>query len=329
MLDAMRRPALPRRAVVLGMMALVGILAGPPAAGGLTAPAAGPPTVQPLADGPMYAGNAPDPSVLVVDGTYYAYTTNDGVNDVPVLTSTDMVHWQAVGDVMPVLPSWVQHGYTWSPSVAVNPAGGYQLFFDAYDATDGVQCIGRATSPSPLGPFVDPSPTPFLCQQSLGGSIDASVYRSRHGDVLVWKSDGVDAIWAEDLGPGDRSLVGSPTRLLTAGAAWEGGVVEGPALAVVGGTVYLFFSGNRWTTAEYAIGAVACASPLGPCQTAGAQTAGAEPVLATGAGATGPGGPSFFWAAGHLVMAYAAWVGGVVGGERGLYLASVSPPGPS
>ena len=206
----------------------------PPTAGGgahhpsLTVSAAstsgtpGQPTIRPLTTGPVYAANAPDPSVLVVRGTYYAYTTNDGVSDVPVLESTNLVDWRFVGDAMPVLPAWVEYGDTWSPSVAPDPAGGYEMFYDAYDAIDGVQCIGRATAPSPIGPFVDPSPSPFVCQVSLGGSIDASVYRSRSGDVLVWKSDRTDdAIWAQSLGRDDTSLVGSPVPLLTATAGWR------------------------------------------------------------------------------------------------------------
>ena len=311
----------------------------PPTAGGgaqhpsLTVSAAstsgtpGQPTIRPLTTGPVYAANAPDPSVLVVRGAYYAYTTNDGVSDVPVLESTNLADWRFVGDAMPVLPAWVEYGDTWSPSVAPDPAGGYEMFYDAYDAIDGVQCIGRATAPSPIGPFVDPSPSPFVCQVSLGGSIDASVYRSRSGDVLVWKSDRTDdAIWAQSLGRDDTSLVGSPVPLLTATAGWEDGIVEGPALADVGGTTYLFFGGNRWTTAGYAIGAVACASPLGPCQ-----AAGDTPALASGDGATGPGGPSFFVANHQLVMAYAAWVDGIVAGpdgRRGLFLATVTAASP-
>jgi beta-xylosidase len=295
---------------------------GPPTSG-----TRGLPTIRPLATGPVDAANAPDPSVLVVGGTYYAYTTNDGVSDVPVLESTNLVDWRFVGDAMSVLPAWVEYGDTWSPSVAPDPAGGYEMFYDAYDAVDGVQCIGRATAPSPIGPFVDPSSSPFVCQVSLGGSIDASVYRSRSGDVLVWKSDRTgDAIWAAPLGRDDASLVGSPVQLLTATAGWEDGIVEGPALADVGGTIYLFFGGNRWTTADYAIGAVACASPLGPCQ-----AASDTPVLASGDGATGPGGPSFFVANHQLVMAYAAWVDGIVAGpdgRRGLFLAAVTAASP-
>jgi beta-xylosidase len=159
--------------------------------------AASQPTVTLGVVGPVIRSDAPDPSILLVDNTYYAFTTNSGGNNVPVYESTDLVHWRLVGDAMPVLPSWASVGYSWSPSVTLAPRGGYQLFYDAYDDADGEQCIGRATGSSPLGPFVDSSSTPFLCQQALGGSIDASVFQRHGGDVLVWKSDRIVGIWAQ------------------------------------------------------------------------------------------------------------------------------------
>ena len=138
----------------------------------------------------VYNKDFPDPSVLVVGHTYFAYSTNSDGENVPVIESNDLVHWRAIGDVMAVLPLWASEGYIWSPSVSRAPGGGYQLFFSAYDESEGVMCLGRATSRSPLGPFVDVSGVPFLCQVSAGGSIDPSVYRSDGTDYLVWKADG-------------------------------------------------------------------------------------------------------------------------------------------
>src|SRR3954454_5966005 len=40
-----------------------------------------------------FAGDSPDPTVLKVGGTYYAYSTNSGGSLLPVLTSTDLVTW--------------------------------------------------------------------------------------------------------------------------------------------------------------------------------------------------------------------------------------------
>ena len=49
----------------------------------------------------------PDPSVLQVNGTYYAYSTQVYLDSVPFTTSGDGIHWSAaLGDAMPTLPSW-------------------------------------------------------------------------------------------------------------------------------------------------------------------------------------------------------------------------------
>jgi hypothetical protein len=264
--------------------------------------------------GPVIHSDAPDPSLLVVGHSYYAFTTDSGGNNLPVYKSTDLVDWQLVGDAMPILPSWAEIGFSWSPSVTVAPGGGYQLFYDAYDDADGAQCIGRATSTSPLGPFVDSSSTPFLCQQALGGSIDASVFQRSGGDVLVWKSDRIAGIWAQSLGSDDTRVTGLRHLLLSPTASWEEGVVEGPAMLHSGSTVTLWFSAGIWSGPSYSIGRVVCDSPLGPCD-AGSATQ----VLKTDGTLVGPGGPSFFDSDDSVEMAFSAWVGK----GRAMYLATV------
>ncbi len=284
-----------------------------------------------MADGPVYTGYFADPSVLVVGKTYYAYGTNDddAEENLPVIESSDLVHWKAVGDAMPILPSWVQNGFTWSPSVEADPAGGYELFFNAYDPATHHECIGRATAPSPLGPFVSTGNTPFLCQTTSGGVIDALVYAGGGADYLLWKGDGETGqgseIWSQELGHGDQTLVGQPVVLQTPTQAWEAGNIEGPALARIDGTLYLLFSGNHWTSPSYAIGATTCSSPLGPCA-----PSGPDPVLASTGPAEGPGGPDVFHAGQQIMLAYAATPehrDAPGEDQRELYLAVVSSAG--
>ena len=280
-------------------------------------------------DTPAYNADFADPSVLVVGDTYYAYSTNADSENVPVIESTDLVHWNAIGDAMPVLPSWVQDGYTWAPSVAADPAGGYELFFTAYDPAKKHECIGRAVGPSPLGPFVDIGSQPFLCQTLGGGAIDPSVYATRGADYLLWKSDGETgqskAIWSQKLGPGDRSLAGSPSVLQVPDQVWEDGNVEGPSLALLDGAIYLFFSGNVWTSTKYAIGYAKCSSPLGPCS-----PTASSPLLGSTSIAVGPGGPDAFTMGGHTLLAYSAVPSAVAdegGDQRRLYLSEISSIG--
>jgi beta-xylosidase len=280
-------------------------------------------------DTPAFDGDFADPSVLVVGSTNYAYSTNASSENLPVIKSTDLVHWYAIGDAMPILPTWVQGGFTWAPSVAAAPDGGYELFFTAYDPAKKHECIGRAIARSPLGPFVDAGSQPFLCETALGGAIDPSVYQTRGVDYLVWKSDGetgqLKQIFSQQLGTDDRSLVGSPASLEVPNQLWENGNIEGPALASIDGATYLFFSGNDWTSSKYAIGYIRCSSPIGPCS-----PAGSSPLLGSTATFVGPGSPDVFDIGSHVLLAFSAVPSDVSAGDgeqRRLYLAEIAPLG--
>ena len=273
----------------------------------------------------VYNEDFPDPSILVVGHTYFAYSTNSDGENVPLIESSDLLHWHAVGDVMSVLPLWSTEGYIWSPSVSRAPGGGYQLFFSAYDESAGVMCLGRSTSSSPFGPFVDVSAVPFLCQVSAGGSIDPSVYRFEGTDYLVWKADGEggqpQAILSVRLTPDDSELVGQPDTLLRANLSWEDGVVERPAFMDTSGVLHLYFSAGHWSSADYAIGDTTCSTPLGPCADSASQ-----PVAISSSAATGAGSPTFFVANGHTYLAFSAWTNGIVGnefGHRALFLMTI------
>ena len=295
-----------------------------------TADASAPVPHRPLGSGPVYSGDFPDPSVLLVGDRYFAYATQSGPFHLQVISSPDLLHWSAPREALPVLPVWARSGYTWAPAAAAAPGGGYELFYAARDRALGLQCLGRAVSPTPDGPFVDPSATPFLCQSALGGSIDPYVLDLGTARYLVWKSDGANGapqqIWSARLGSADSATVGTPVLLLSATATWEGGVVEGPALVATAGGLYLFFSGNRWSTSRYSIGVAGCDSPLGPC------AAGNPPeALSTASGLGGPGGPTFFEdRSGRELMAFAAWSGtpDTSTGARELYVTGVDTSGP-
>jgi hypothetical protein len=68
-------------------------------------------------ENPVIRSDFPDPSVLQVGHTYYAYATNAFGKNVQVARSQDMVHWDLLPDAMPALPSWAQPGgsYVWAP----------------------------------------------------------------------------------------------------------------------------------------------------------------------------------------------------------------------
>jgi beta-xylosidase len=272
--------------------------------------------------GLVYPFDFPDPSVIVVGQTYYAYATNSVAGNIQIIASADRTHWTAVGNALPNLPSWATPNYTWAPGVAVI-GGAFVLYYAVDVAGTGKECISVATAGRPQGPFTDHSSAPLECQKALGGSIDPASFIDTNGTpYLVWKSGGPGSsrIWSQQLVPSGTSFVAgtNPTSLLVPDQPWEGGTVEAPDMVTTGGHYDLFFSGNDWNSAHYAVGMASCVGALGPCT-----DASPAPILSSGSGVAGPGGESVFAdTSGNFWIAFHAWVPGAVGfpNSRDLYL---------
>lgn len=258
---------------------------------------------------PVHDSNFPDPGVLKVGDTYFAYGTNDGVRNVPVLTSKDLVRWSGPSEAMPELGSWVTAGFNWAPEVLrVNPHR-YVMYYTAKSTRVDLQCVGAAVASNPGGPFVDSSDKPLICEADEGGSIDASPFTDADGHFyLHWKNDGnhigtATHLYGQRLSADGGTLVGKRARLLTNHADWHRHVIEAPQMQFRNGRHYLFYSANAYDEAEYAVGYASCDGPLGPCR-----DAPENPILVSGPGAAGPGhcsvvtGPD-----GNDWMLYHAW----------------------
>ena len=74
----------------------------------------------PLA-GPLTSSIFADPSVIKVNGTYYAYATQNSKSSVPVAKSVDFRKWQVLEkDALPDPGPWAQIGHNesiWAPDV--------------------------------------------------------------------------------------------------------------------------------------------------------------------------------------------------------------------
>ena len=225
----------------------------------------------------------------------------------PLATSADFVHWSAPVDALPVLPAWAQPGYTWAPDLH-RFGSTYALYFTALVANHSPQteCIGSAFSASPTGPFVA-SPTPFVCQEDLGGTIDPRVFVDRDGTPwLLFKSDQniggattPTVMWSQRLSADGTRLLGTPSWLLSPDRAWQGSIVEAPDMVSVDGAYWLVYSANWYNSPAYAIGAARCAGPAGPCA-----DLGPAPLLATDLQGAGPGEASVFQDAAGVWMLY-------------------------
>ena len=274
---------------------------------------------------PVLRDNFPDPFVLLHNGRFIAYSTNDGPN-VPIATSTDLIHWTfltdpATGkrrDALPRLGSWAKTGFTWAPEV-LNLGNRYLLYYTASDVKRNSQCIGVAEASDPLGPFVDTRVEPIVCQTDLGGSIDANAFRDSDGQMyLYFKNDGnrvrkPAGIWAQRLSSDGLSVVGTATQLIRDDQQWEQRLVEAPTMVRTPTGYQLFFSAAYfgWNDDQerspYGMGYADCASPVGPCK-----KSSANPVLHSfyerEAGCvSGPGHQSIFMVGQRTFMSFHAW----------------------
>src|ERR1700712_457623 len=297
-----------------------------------------------------FSGDFPDPSVVAEGSTYPAFATQSGYwdanqhtfvcgpNDAAPSAPTPCRNIQRTGgpgpngpwtvrsDGLEQMPSWADQGYTWAPSV-LKIAGQWLMYYTTRQHSTGQQCISVATAPTLTQIFVDRSSGPLVCQNSRGGSIDPAPFIDANGSIyLYWKStDKVwfstyAAIWGQQLSTSRLTAIGSAQRLLVRDQAWEGSTIEGPFMVGVPPvstttsryTKYdLFYSGNSWETAKYAVGYAECTGPLTGC-TEVTKSGPWYSANVAGTGPNGPGGQGFFTdSAGQLQMAYHAWAGEV------------------
>jgi beta-xylosidase len=231
------------------------------------------------------------------------------LHNVPMFKSLDLINWTYQGDAFPTLPSWASSGWTWAPEV-LQVGGQFVLYFTIRATGVNRQCIGRAMSASPLGPFVDNGQLPLICEDTEGGSIDASPFRDDDGSLyLYWKNDGnaigiPTNLYGQPLTADGLSMAGERVTLLTNNpSSWHGHVIEAPQVHKNDGRYYLFYSANAFDGPAYAVGYAELDTPLGA-----AHDAPENPILSTVEGAEGPGHCSVVrWTDNSTWMLYHAW----------------------
>ena len=275
---------------------------------------------------PVFQANFPDPFVMLDNGEFIAFSTNDGVN-LPMASSKDLVKWSAVMDPakpgkrldgMPVLASWVKEGANWAPEVA-HIGAKYLLYYTANNRKLDRQCVGVAVADNVRGPYRDQSAGPLVCQTELGGTIDADAFRDSDGKrYLYYKNDGnrvgkVSSIWAQRLSDDGMSVTGEAVAITRDTKEWEQRLVEAPTMVRAPSGYQLFYSGGYYgwnddqKISPYAMGYATCSSPMGPC------TASRDnPILHSfndkEAGCvSGPGHQSIFAVGQRSFIAFHAW----------------------
>jgi putative cell wall-binding protein len=306
----LRSRLLPLLAVLAALVGLT-VVVDAPGAGAAPSPSA--PVSIPGVD------DFPDPVVFKDGATWYAYATDGNLGEVQAIRSTDLTTWQAVGDVYDP-PSWGATDDIWAPGV-YRSSSGVVLYSSvtstANDANKGTRCISAARATTPAGPFTAASSFK-VCNPGQGGVIDPDVFQTATAAHLLWKTEGVPgqaapAIWTQPLAADGLSLTGSPTKIFQSQYPWEGTLVENPTMVADGGDLYLFYSGNEWESADYAVGWAKCASVTGPCV-----APPNKPLLKTeGPSLRGPGGGTVFRDGDQWWLGFAAWVEGGTTEETG------------
>ena len=251
--------------LLLAALALIGVATGCSAV-----PPPADPAPRPGAIAPVIDRDFPDPDILEVDGTFYAYATNSADANVQVASSTDLETWTALEDAFPELPPWVRGGDTWAPEVTAIADDDYRLYYTAASLDPEAQCIGVASATRPEGPFIADGDGMLVCPGDEGGAIDATTFRHRDGSLwLIWKNDGNCCdlpVWisATPLSADGRTLAGDRIRLITTDLPWEGQVVEAPTLLEVDGRYHLFYSAGFYGDDGYSTGHAVADDLAGP-----------------------------------------------------------------
>jgi arabinan endo-1,5-alpha-L-arabinosidase len=227
-----------------------------------------------------------DPSIVKGRGAdarfWFAYCTTDPLNGadrdssgklrfhlIPVLRSSDLVHWRYLGDAFAARPAWVgDTAGLWAPEIKFFD-GRYYLYYTAPETKlprDG-SAIGVGTSASPAGPFADSgSPVvephaPPCCAADIRWTFDPAVVEDGAQKYIFYGSyfGGISArrLSADGLhsDPATQTQITSANRY------------EGAYVVRHGGFFYLFASATdccRGPLTGYSVFAGRSASILGP-----------------------------------------------------------------
>ena len=228
---------------------------------------------------PVYPDYFADPFVLRHEGVYYAYGTVPVVGrTVPALTSTDLVQWRPLGDVLEPLGG-ADEVY-WAPEVAHGPDGRFYMYFSVGLEEGEGHRLRVAVADDPRGPFRDAGvvlcPDPFSIDAHPFCDDDGSRYLFYCRDFLEGDRVGtgivVDRLTTMTSVAGEIRTVLRPYadwNLYQAqrswyGRTWDWYTVEGPFVRKVDGRYHCFFSGGAWRETTYGVSYAVADHPLGP-----------------------------------------------------------------
>lgn len=216
-------------------------------------------------------GDFADPSVIQSNGKYYSIgTSSEWGPHIPIYSSTDLTNWKQEGFVLNETPAWAKSSF-WAPEYFYHQ-GKYYVYYSAKRKSDGVSCIGVATSIFPDRGFVDQGIVVAYGTES----IDAFVVRDGNDLYMTWKAYGLDnrpiEILGSKLSADGKTLVGEPFSILQDTSRIG---IEGQSFVQKDGYYYMFYSAGACCgpNCDYHVQAVRATQIQGPYERVG------EPVL--------------------------------------------------
>jgi arabinan endo-1,5-alpha-L-arabinosidase len=277
--------------VLVGLLVSSGLVSAVPAGAAGSATYTNPiRAIIPASKGGGVVESCADPSVLREQGdgvrTWFVYCTTDPLNNndkkagggynfnlIPILRSTDFIHWTYEGNVFQARPPWVgSDAGLWAPDAEfIN--GKYYLYYAASDTVAGGSAIGVATADHPGGPWTDstlnpvvePDRPPTCCPGAKRATIDPDVIQvpTPSGVVkYIYYGSYFGGISVRQLDTSGFSSIKATQKQITIPNRYEAAEV-----VVHDGFYYLFGSATNCCNGPltgYTVFAGRSSSPLGP-----------------------------------------------------------------
>ncbi len=239
---------------------------------------------------PVHPNDFADPFVWAADGGYFAIGTGRGEASgaaagqgvFPLLTSSDLVHWQASGRAL-TRPDPALGDTFWAPEV-VAADGRWYLYYSVGFA-DRRHQLRVAVAPAPQGPYIDTAQ--LTDPEQVAFAIDPHPFRDEDGRWFLFHArDFLDTTHGTRAG---TALVVQPLATMTQlapgpvhtvararldwqrfaagramyGATYDWHTLEGPCVVRAHGLYWCLYSGGNWQNDSYGVDFVSATQVLG------------------------------------------------------------------
>ena len=220
----------------------------------------------------------PDPTVINVNGIYYAYATQGGyegkMNNIQVASSKDLFHWKYLGDALPQKPTWVRNSF-WAPDVLYDPKmKQFVMFYSAKNNDTSLNmCIGIAFSINPTGPFIDKG-SPILQGKGFANIDPMAMIDPKTGKKILYWGSGFAPIRVRELNDDWKGFKKGSTAKPVMFPDKEkeySKLIEGAWVDYNNGKYYLYYSGDNCCgdRANYAVMVARADNAFGPFERLG------------------------------------------------------------